>query len=268
MKRRQIRDRLPRSILHKLPDTWRTELASVAAEPITTGMGGAKVLRLRTEPLSFLKFAEKDTAAALRQERARTSWLADHGIRVAPVLRFHDDGRNVAMQTEALPGVPADRSDWSKMRLLAALGRALATLHALPAAECPFDESLAVRLAQARRAVERDEVDAEQFDTRNRGATPEVVLARVVANPPLEDFVVAHGDAAWNNMIVAPDGAVGFVDCGHAGRADRYLDLAMAAAEIKDHFGADAVKIFADAYGERRWDAQKAAFYCDLYELF
>ncbi len=79
---------------------------------------------------------------------------------------------------------------------------------------------------------------------------------------------MAHGDAAWNNMIVAPDGTVGFIDCGHAGRADRYLDLAVAAAEVDDHLGPSGIKIFAEAYGERRWNARKAAFYADLYELF
>ena len=69
-------------------------------------------------------------------------------------------------------------------------------------------------------------------------------------------------------MIVAPDGAIGFIDCGHAGRADRYLDLAVTAVEIEEHFGPGGVKIFADAYGERHWDARTAAFYADLYELF
>jgi aminoglycoside 3'-phosphotransferase-2 len=218
--------------------------------------------------MGFLKFAQGQAAETLRQEIVRTAWLAERGIRVAPVLYSHDPGRAVAMQTQALPGVPADRCDWAKTRLLPALGRALATLHALPVAGCPFDESLAARLAQARRAVGRGEVDATQFEPRNQGVTPKVLLARVAANPPPEDFVVAHGDAAWNNMIVAPDGGVGFVDCGHAGRADRYLDLAVAAAEVVDHFGRDSLKIFADAYGGQRWNAQKAAFYADLYELF
>jgi aminoglycoside phosphotransferase len=172
------------------------------------------------------------------------------------------------MQTQALVGLPADRCDWPRTRLLPALGRALAKLHALPAAECPFDESLAVRLAQAQQAVARGEVDAGHFDSRNRGVTPEAILARLTRAPPEEDFVVAHGDASLSNMIVAPDGAVGFIDCGHAGRADRYLDLAVTAAEIAEYFGRRSVSLFADAYGARRWHARKAAFYSDLYELF
>jgi aminoglycoside 3'-phosphotransferase-2 len=268
MTRSKIREPLPRRILQKLPAAWRAELVGAAAEAVTSGMSGAAVFRLRTEPVCFLKFAESDGAETLRHEITRTAWLADRGIRVAPILRSHDDGKAVAMQTQALPGMPADRRDWPKTRLLPALGRALAALHALPIADCPFDESLTMRLAQARQAVARGDVDARQFASRNRGVTPQAILARITTNAPPEDFVVAHGDASLSNMIVAADGAVGLIDCGHAGRADRYLDLAVIAAEIEEYFGRHSVRIFADAYGERRWNTGKAAFYADLYELF
>jgi aminoglycoside 3'-phosphotransferase II len=259
---------LPRRILQKLPDAWRAELGAVAAQPITDGMSGADVFRMRTEPARFLKFAEGRAALGLRQEIVRTVWLADHGIGVAPVLRTHDGGRAVAMQTLALPGVPADRCDWPQARLLAALGRALAQLHALPAADCPFDESLAVRLERARHAIEQGDVDAAHFASRNRSVTPPDLLARLVANRPVEDFVIVHGDLTLSNMVVSPDGAIGFIDCGHSGRADRYLDLGVLAAEIGDHFGPRSLTAFTRAYGLQRWNGRKAAYYSDLYELF
>jgi aminoglycoside 3'-phosphotransferase-2 len=259
---------LPRRILHRLPDAWRAQLAGVVAEPITSGMSGADVFRLRMESLCFVKSAAGGAAATLRQEITRTAWLAGHGIRVAPILRTHDDGRMVVMQSQALPGEPADRCDQPATSLLPALGRALARLHALPVGDCPFDESLAVRLQRARHAVEQGDVDARHFDSRNRGIAPGALLARVADDPPPEDSVVAHGDASLSNMIVDPDGAVGFIDCGHAGRADRYLDLAVTAAEIAERFGRRCLKTFADAYGEPRWNARKAAFYADLYEFF
>jgi aminoglycoside 3'-phosphotransferase II len=259
---------LPHDILQRLPAPWRAELTGVTAEPVTSGMSGAEVFRLRMAPARYIKFAEGGAAEPVRREIARTIWLGKQGVRVPPILRTHDDGRRVAMHTEALPGISADHCNWPKTRLLPALGRALAALHALPTAGCPFDESLAVRLAQAQQAVARGEVDAKHFASRNRNVTPKAVLARVTRNPPTEDFVVAHGDASLSNMIVAPDGTIGFVDCGHVGRADRYLDLAVIADEIADYFGPRSLKIFADAYGARRWDRRKAAFYADLYELF
>jgi aminoglycoside 3'-phosphotransferase II len=259
---------LPRRILEKIPAAWRAELTGVTAEPVTSGMSGAEVFRLRTSPARYLKFAEAGAAETVRQEIARTKWLEQQAIRVAPILRTHDDGRRVAMQTQALPGIAADHCNWPTTRLLPPLGRALAALHALPTANCPFDESLAVRLARAQQAVARGEVDAKHFAARNRGITPEAILARLRANLPAEDFVVAHGDASLSNMIVAPDGAIGFIDCGHVGRGDRYLDLAVIADEMADYFGPRSLKIFADAYGTGRWDRRKAAFYADLYELF
>jgi aminoglycoside 3'-phosphotransferase-2 len=259
---------LPRRLLEKLPAAWRAELTGVTAEPVTSGMSGAEVFRLRTEPARYLKLAEGSASESVRQEIARTSWLAQQGVRVARIMHTHDHDCAVAMQTQALAGVPADRCDWPKTRLLPALGRALAAFHALPVGECPFDESLAVRLARAQQTVARGEVDAKHFASRNRGVTPRAILARATSNPPPEDIVVAHGDASLSNMILAPDGEIGFIDCGHAGRADRYLDLAVIAAEIDEYFGRRSVKLFADAYGAGRWDASKAAFYTDLYELF
>jgi kanamycin kinase len=259
---------LPRRILQKLPDAWRAELTAVAVHPIADGMSGSDVFRLQTDPARFLKFAEGRAAQDLRQEIARTEWLAEHGIRVAPLLRAHDDGNTVSMQTQALPGEPANRSAWPQARLLLAIGAALAQLHGLPAADCPFDEGLAVRLARARHAIAQGDVDARQFASRNRNVTPPNLFARLVANRPAEDFVIAHGDLTLSNVIIDPDGNVGFVDCGHAGRADRYLDLAVFAAEIVDHFGPRSVTTFARAYGVQRWNGRKAAYYADLYELF
>jgi len=86
--------------------------------------------------------------------------------------------------------------------------------------------------------------------------------------PAREDIVVVHGDATFDNILIDAAGAVGFLDCGRAGRGDRYFDLALLAAEIEEHFGGDGVGVFLDAYGLSRWDDCKAAFFRDLYELF
>ena len=45
-------------------------------------------------------------------------------------------------------------------------------------------------------------------------------------------------------------------------------DVVVLAGDIAEHHGADAAAQFAAAYGERSWDAAKARFYLDLYELF
>ena len=258
---------LPRRILRRLPASWAADLKTVAAAPITTGMGGAEVFLLRTAPETILKLATGKRAAMIGEEIERLRWLAGQGIAVPSILRAHADARIGAMQMQKLPGVPADHPGLAAGQFLPALARALAALHALPVDGCQFDESLPVRLARAQRAVERGEVDVDQFDEKNLGADPQVLLAKLQRDPPAEDLVVNHGDAAFSNIIVDGD-RIGFIDCGQCGRADRYLDLAIIGAEILERFGRRGLATFAAAYGERVWDERKAAYYRDLYEFF
>jgi len=60
------------------------------------------------------------------------------------------------------------------------------------------------------------------------------------------------------------------VDYGRAGRADRYVDLALVAAEIQNQFGEQWLEPLFRAYGIdlASADAGKLGFYSDLCELF
>jgi aminoglycoside phosphotransferase len=265
---------LPRRILDRLPPAWRKDLGARPAERVTAGMSGAEVYRLPGKRVRYLKFGAGSAAEPLAQEIARTAWLAEQGVRVPRILRAVPGGPATlpavaAMLTEALPGVAAAASGLPPERLLPLLGRALACLHALPAPACPFDETLPVRLGRAARAIARGDVSGTHFASRNRRLSPRTLLARLeTANPLRADIVVAHGDATLDNMIVDAGGAVGFIDCGHAGRADRYLDLAVTADDIAGRFGPQHVRTLTGAYGIARWNVRKAAYYADLYELF
>ena len=239
-------------------------------EPVIGGMSGAAIFRAvrGDHPPRYLKVAIDDVVAGLRDEIARTGWLATHGISVPRILRINDRGVSLAVLSEAMPGVPADTSPLPVPRLIEGLAKGLAALHALPAAGCPFDESLATRLSRAAEAVSAGEIDPDEFDPRNRNVAPEALLKRLTASRPDEDTVVVHGDATLSNIIIDESGTPGFLDCGHAGRGDRYLDLAVLSADIEEHFGARAAARFAEVYGVSRWDKVKAGYYLDLYELF
>ena len=112
------------------------------------------------------------------------------------------------------------------------------------------------------------DIDPGEFADRNAGTDPAALLARLAATLPPEDLVVVHGDATLSNLIAGDDGSVGFVDCGHAGCGDRYLDLAVLGDDIRENFGPAAAARFAKAYGAQPWDSAKAAYFLDLYELF
>lgn len=248
----------------------RTGNSQPRLEPVTGGMSGAAVFRVvrGARPPRYLKVALNDAAAALLDEIARTGWLAKRGIPVPRILRIEDQSDRVAVLTEAMAGVPADTSPLPVARLIEALAKSLAALHALPPGDCPFDESLAIRLSRAAEAVSAGEIDPDEFDPRNRKIAPEALLRRLTASKPDEDIVVVHGDATLSNIMIDESGTPGFLDCGHAGRGDRYIDLAVLSADIEEHFGVKAAARFAGLYGTVGWDTAKASYYLDLYELF
>ena len=248
---------------------WQ-DLSRARIKPVTEGMSGALLFRVteKGQPERYLKIARNEMIASLRNEMARTQWLASQGIRVPPILRVGERSDELAMLTGGLPGAPADDNPLADDLLVDAMARAMASLHRLAPDACPFDESLAVRLTAATKAVATDDVDPEYFDPRNHGIAPAVLLDRLMADLPAEDIVVVHGDASLANLIVDADGRVGFVDCGNAGRGDRYLDLAVLAGEIEATFGAAATARFIRSYGLVTWDAAKARYFSDLYELF
>ena len=219
-------------------------------------------------PPHYLKIAQNGAAHDLREEIERTAWLGQQGIRVAPAVRVHDAGNFVAVLSDALTGSSADETDLSPEIVVPALARALSALHAVPVVRCPFDESIAVRLERAGTLVDNGKVDPRAFAERNRDVTPGALLERLQKAAPSEDVVVVHGDATLSNMIVGDDLSVGFIDCGHAGRADRYADLALVTEGLAERFGTAMAGRFMCAYGGGVLDDRKAGYFLDLYELF
>lgn len=112
-------------------------------------------------------------------------------------------------------------------------------------------------------------VSPEYFEERNRGQSPESIYDRLRRRvPEHEDTVLVHGDATFDNLLIDDKGNIGFVDCGHAGRGDRYLDLSTIMMDIDEHFGPDAKQLFLSSYGMSSVEANKLEFFSDLYELF
>jgi aminoglycoside phosphotransferase len=233
-------------------------------------MSGATLVRLRHPEHgdAYLKIVSGPHLAALRAEIERTAWLAGRGVRVPRLLRVFDDGRTAAVMMTALAGAhPGDAQPVGD--IIRAVARGLSGLHALAVHDCPFDETVASRLAQARDMISRGLVAPEHFADRNRGLAPHDIYDRLVrTRPAREDLVLVHGDATFDNILIDADQNIGFIDCGHAGRGDRYLDLAAITEAIADHFGPEWIETFGRAYGDVRLDAAKLAFFSDLYELF
>jgi len=158
--------------------------------------------------------------------------------------------------------------------IVSALAAGLRTLHATNISACPFDQSRRVRIAAAEARIRAGQVQEGDFDAARRGRTAAELYRELVASAPAsEDRVFTHGDFCLPNVILVENGAggvriSGFVDCGNAGIADRYQDLALCARSVAYNFGAEMVPLLFAKYGLERVDEAKLAYYQLLDEFF
>jgi aminoglycoside phosphotransferase len=241
-------------------------------ERVGHGESGDMVCRIEGAPPLFAKIgdaARRISTAEMTREAAALRWL--EGRFPAPRLIWSGQiaGRP-AMLTEAVAGIAlhALAPDQAEAGAAAAL-QAMARLHAIPIATCPFDERLAVKLAESQRRVELGEIEIDRLDPANADTSPSAILAELIANrPPSEDLVVTHGDASWPNFILRPDGVVAIIDLGRFGVADRRQDLALFARSARRNFPAlDVMALIARHYPVAV-DPERLAFYRQLDELY
>ncbi|TFV61358.1 aminoglycoside 3'-phosphotransferase [Mycobacterium sp. PS03-16] len=200
--------------------------------PVTSGESGARVYR-SADATVFRKVVEIDRAAALADERDRIRWACAHGVPGPVVLDWRTDSTTAELVTSAVAGVPADRLTRQAFAdAWPAIVDAVRDLHALPVTDCPHRRDVATMLTTARDVVARDAVDPDFLPDEDRGVPPAALLARVEAQAALRrrqeegDLVVCHGDLCLPNIVV--DGtAIGFVDLGRLGGADRHADLSL-----------------------------------------
>jgi aminoglycoside 3'-phosphotransferase-2 len=254
-----------------LPPGWRNRLASCEVTPVRSGMSSASLFHLRGAKLDdiYLKMGQGADAAEVRSEIERTLWLATRGLPVPSIICSFDGGEVVAVMMTALRGAHPPDCGRPVREVIDILARAMIAFQAEPLAGCPFDETIAARLARAHALLARGGIDSEHFSERNRGKTPLQIYERLLAaRPQSEELVLIHGDATFDNILIDAAGNVGFLDCGHCGRGDRAIDLTCMAADIEEHFGTEWAKPFLRYFGVVERNSTKALFFSDLYELF
>ncbi|MEE6178133.1 phosphotransferase [Mycobacterium sp. 050134] len=209
---------------------------------------GGVTFRIGTDhaDAEFVKVADAGVAD-FAAEAARLRWAAAY-LTVPPVLGVGIDGRCAWLRTRALPGVSAVHPRIRARPELAvrAIGVGLRTLHdRLPVSSCPFDWSVATRLA----------------------GLPPAAASGLTDLPPIDRLVVCHGDACAPNILVDERGHYcGHVDLGHLGVADRWADLAVATLSLGWNFpGRVWDPEFFEAYGVEP-DPARIDFYRRLYQ--
>lgn len=211
---------------------------------VATRSYGTVIYRVRGPHAYYVKITpprERDDARFHPvSEAERLSWLGAQGFPVPEVVEVGSDDETMWLVTRAVEGRPASER-WSEAErpavvdLVADVARAL---HALPVRECPFDRTLAVTLPQARRSAELGRVDLDDLDPGREGWSAQRLLDELDATslPGAEDIVVCHGDLCLDNIMIEPGTLTlaGILDHGRLGRADRWVDLAIAVREISE----------------------------------
>jgi aminoglycoside 3'-phosphotransferase II len=264
-----------------LPPTLAADLSKHVRTEIETGESGADVVRFErpSGTTAYLKSRAVGAGSARRplfDEAERLGWMHAVGLPVPAVLQYHEwKGREYLLLT-AVPGqeASAPRPPEQHGAVVAALAAGMRALHATNISACPFDHSIRSRLAEAEAKVRAGDVREDDFDDARRGRSAKDLYAELAATTaPPEDRVFTHGDHCLPNVLLVADGAGGFrisglVDCGNAGIADRYQDLALCARSVADNLGPEWVPALFSRYGVEHVDEKKIAYYQLLDEFF
>ncbi|OWV70159.1 aminoglycoside phosphotransferase [Rhizobium sp. R634] len=258
-------DRLP-------PGRLAAHLSGYRMERDLLGRSTASVFRLEGEglPALYLKVEAAGPFGELDDEAARLGWRKASGLACPDVIVRESDGERNWLLFSALPGSDlASAAALTSLARVELLAEALADLHRLPIASCPFDHRLEKRLLVAKARMEAGIVDEEDFDAARLGkSAAELFAALVSMRPGDEDLVVTHGDACLPNFVASDGRFSGYIDCSRLGVADRHQDIALACRSIAYNFGEALVQPFLDRYGMPAPDPARLDYYQLLDEFF
>jgi kanamycin kinase/aminoglycoside 3'-phosphotransferase-2 len=254
-----------------LPPPLARMISGYAWRQNHTGFSPARVFRLDAENKEtlYLKISPRLPAHSLQKEKTKLEWLKNR-LPAPEVRLFAEDEDTDFLLLSALRGVDASgiflKKDISPVIEQLTVG--LKTIHRLPIDNCPLDERNDYKIELARKMVENNLVDEDDFDEINRGKTAENLFRELIASAPGdEDLVFTHGDYCVPNIILENGNLSGFVDWGNAGVADRFQDLALLTRSVRYNFGAEYEDKVFEIYGIEP-DPKKIRFYRLLDEFF
>lgn len=219
-----------------LPESIRKYVADMDLLPERIGMSGAQVYRCGDMVLK-LEPADRESDNNL----AMLGWLAGK-VPVPEVLAEETVGENRYLLMSRLPGKMACDEAYLAQpeKLVKLLADGLRVLWSVDISDCPCDQTLKQKLANARRQVEYglydlDNVEPDTFGP-NGFESPDRLLAWLEENRHMEDKVLSHGDYCLPNVFFEDGQISGFLDLGRSGAADRYMDIALCWRSLRDNF--------------------------------
>ena len=231
-----------------VPARVRRIAAGAPVVPVWVNGDGGVTFRIEVPgSRQFVKWAPPGSPIDLAAERDRLRWAAAFAA-VPRVLDYTESIDGAYLHSADVGGETAITDHWKAhpAQAVKAAGAGLRALHdCLPVDSCPFDWSTTSRLAAA--------------PTHARDQLP--------PSPPIDQLVVCHGDACVPNTLIDTKGnAVGHVDLGTLGRADRWADLAVATWSTEWNYGPGWELPYLHAYGIEL-DRERTTYYRALWNL-
>jgi aminoglycoside phosphotransferase len=261
--------------ISELPPVLQHQLAGGTWQEISMGCSGNQVFHITrpSAPACYLKIASQlSQRELLAAEKERLDWLEGR-LPVPSIYAFCSDSHRSYLLTSEIPGLMACDAAFAQdiPAMVYILAERLRRIHQVDITNCPFDQRLAQKIAQAQQRVAAGLVDISNFDEKHKGmSAAELFTLLVKSQPPTEDIVFTHGDYCLPNVLVDQSrGCInGFIDWGHAGIADRYQDLDAAARSLTRNFGPGWEPVLWEMYGLETIDIAKLAFYQLLDKFF
>lgn len=260
----------------KLPEVIRRSLTATEYRTEDIGRSGSAVLVYPTQVLKIQPDGEE-----ARNEARMLRWLRDK-LPVPAVEAWTVEEGTVYLLMERCGGAMAcDEGCLADPdALVQLLANALKALWAVDISDCPSNQRLPLKLAQARYNVEHSLVDLDnvQPDTFGPGGfrDPVHLLEWLEQNRPAEDLALSHGDFSLPNVFGEGERLMGFIDLGKTGVADKWCDIAICyrslCGNLSGRYGGiprpdfDPRRLFA-ALGVEP-DEEKLRYYILLDELF
>lgn len=163
------------------------------------------------------------------------------------------------------------------------LANGLKRLWSIDISDCPSDQRLSRKLAEAEYCVENGLVDLEDAEPdtfrENGFQNPAELLRWLYENKPEEEPVLSHGDYCLPNIFGIRDQVTGYIDLGKTGIADKWCDIALCYRSLshnysgkygfqgnKAHSDYDELLLFHELGVAPDWE--KIRYYILLDELF
>lgn len=221
---------------------------------------------LKTSGMQF-----KNTTYDVEREKEVLNWL-EGKLPVPRVLHFErGEDFNYLLMSEVEGSCLSQVGDVSPGKLVELYAESVERLQRIDITDCPHSSDVKLRLSELDYLLNSKLAAEEDFwegDTKNRFASPEMLVSYLKDNIPDEDFVFSHGDLCSSNIITSNGIVNGYVDWARGGKADKWYDIAFCVRNIRAELMDEKyVKLFFEILAIKP-DWEKIDYFILLDELF